>query len=303
MAVGRGMPGSEASTPGFNSPVTGTLCGYHIAPPGDDLVLGEDHFKLDFPVRDTTDQREVLMFWMAEQLRLPNLYRRYVHLFINGPRRGAIYDDVQQPDQTVLDEFFPDDSDGHLFKIEQLDRGRRQRRTRTSSGEANVLRHYDSGGQHKLARYRWNWRPRASRSANEFGDLFTLIDAVNVPTTTPAYQAGDRSAGRCRELDAHVRLPRSLLVLGRLRQPEPQEHLPLQAASPAAGRNSRGTWMSASASSTIRSTPPLFPATAIQGSMRSRRSRRSAASTGAPSTRHSRHFSAAPASRRISSAV
>src|SRR4029077_19093111 len=29
------------------------------------------------------------------------------------------------------------------------------------------------------ARYRWNWRPRAANSVNEFGDLFTLIDAVN----------------------------------------------------------------------------------------------------------------------------
>jgi CotH kinase protein/Lamin Tail Domain len=181
--------GSEASTPGFSSPVTGTLCGYHIAPPGDDLVLGEDNFKLDFPVRDTTDQREVLMFWMAEQLRLPNLYRRYVHLFTNGTRRGPIYDDVQTPDQTVADEFFPDDTNGHLFKSNNWTEGADNGNT-TSSGEANVLRHYNSGGQHKLARYRWNWRPRAARSANEFGDLFALIDRLNVSTTAPGYQAG-----------------------------------------------------------------------------------------------------------------
>ena len=36
--------------------------------------------------------------------------------------------------------------------------------------EPNILKHYNSAGQHKLARYRWPWRPRAAVSANEFGD-------------------------------------------------------------------------------------------------------------------------------------
>ena len=54
----------------------------------------------------------------------------------------------------------------------------------------NILRHYDSAGQHKLARYRWNWRPRAADSANEFGDIFALIDAANATTN---YQSGIES--------------------------------------------------------------------------------------------------------------
>lgn len=176
--------GSEASTPGFNSPL-GTLCGYNLILPDDDLVMAEDHFTLDFPVRDVTDQREQLMFWMAEQLHLPNLHRRYVHLFFNGTRRSVIYDDVQQPDQTLLNEFYPGDSDGHLYKTnnwtEGLDDG-----NNTHGSVSNLLQHYDSAGQHKLARYRWNWRPRAANSANEFGDIFTLIDAANA---TSNYQA------------------------------------------------------------------------------------------------------------------
>ncbi len=177
--------GSEASTPFFDSPVGG-LCGYNLILPKDDTVLEEDHFTLDFPIRDVTDQREVLMFWMAEQLRLPNLYRRYVHLFINGQRRGTISDDVQQPDGTLIDSYFPNDNNGHLYKsnnwIESPDDA-----NSVDSSEPNILRHYDSGGQHKLARYRWNWRPRAARSVNEFDDLFALIDAVN--TTGGTYQA------------------------------------------------------------------------------------------------------------------
>ena len=180
--------GSEASTPGFNSPL-GTLCGYNLALPADDRVLAEDHFSLDFPVRDSTNQREQLMFWMAEQLRLPNLHRRYVHVFINGTRRGSIYDDVQQPDQTLIDEFFPNDSGGHLYKTNNWNEGADNANS-TSAGVSNILQHYNTAGQHKLARYRWNWRPRAASSANEFGDIFTLIDVANA---TVNYQAGVES--------------------------------------------------------------------------------------------------------------
>ena len=180
--------GSEATSPTYNSPV-GNLCGYNFTLPADDRVLDEDHFTLDWPIRDPTDQREQLMFWMAEQLQLPNMYRRFVHVFVNGQRRGTIYDDIQQPDGTTLDEFFNGDSDGSLYKANLWNESPDAAGSVHTPQLQNILRHYDSGGQHKLARYRWTWRPRASRSTNEFGDLFTLIDTVNVPTNSPAYQA------------------------------------------------------------------------------------------------------------------
>ena len=170
--------GSEASTPGFNGPLGTTLTGYNLIVPPDDLVLNEDHFTLDFPVRDATDQREVLMMWMGEQLGLPNLYRRYVHLFVNGQRRGTIYDDVQQPDQDLLDEFFSNDSGGDLYKTNNWNESPDVANSVTGA-EVNILRHYLSGGQPKLARYRWIWRPRASSTANNFQPIFKLIDAVN----------------------------------------------------------------------------------------------------------------------------
>ncbi len=181
--AGAWYAGSEAATPQYGSPVNGPLCGYNVEVPEDDRVLDEDHFTLDLPIRDPTDQRETLMFWMAEQLGLPNLYRRYVHLFVNGVRRGVIYDDVQQPDQTFIDQYFPDDPDGPLHKSNNWNEGA-DNASSTSSPVDNLLRHYLSGGQPKLARYRWNWRPRASRSSNDFTDLLALIDAVNAPSAT-----------------------------------------------------------------------------------------------------------------------
>ena len=180
--------GSEASTPTYTSPV-GSPCGYNLLLPGGDRVLDEDHFTLDWPIRDTTDQREQLMFWMAEQLHLPNMYRRFVHLFVNGQRRGTIYDDIQQPDGTTLNEFFSGDSNGHLYKSNLWNETPDAAGSVITPQVGNILKHYDSGGQHKLASYRWPWRLRSAASANEFGDLFTLIDTVNVPTTSPTYQA------------------------------------------------------------------------------------------------------------------
>ena len=81
--AGAHYSGSPYTTPGYTSPV-GALCGYDIIFPADDPFLGSTHMVLDWPVRDDTDQREQLMFWFLEQYGLPNMYRRYVIMFVNG---------------------------------------------------------------------------------------------------------------------------------------------------------------------------------------------------------------------------
>ncbi|HEY5910515.1 MAG TPA: lamin tail domain-containing protein, partial [Verrucomicrobiae bacterium] len=43
-----------------------------------------------------------------------------------------------------------------------------------------------TGGLKKMARYRWNWRPRAVKgSANDFTNLFTLVDALHLTRPEP----------------------------------------------------------------------------------------------------------------------
>src|SRR6186713_3101789 len=155
--AGAHYSGSSYIAPTYNSPV-GNLCGYDINFPEDDAVLGGTHFTLDWPIRDATDQREQLMFWFLEQYGLPNMYRRYVHMFVNGARRGTIYDDVQQPSGDAIEEFFPDDADGSLWKTdcwnEFDDAG-----NRVDPCILNSLELFTSAGVKKVARYRWNWRP------------------------------------------------------------------------------------------------------------------------------------------------
>jgi len=181
--IGAHYSGSPYTSPSYNTP-TGNLCGYDLIFPGDNLLLGADHIILDWPIRDNTDQREQLMFWFLEQFVLPNNYRRYINLFVNGVQRGVIYDDIQQPGGDTVKEWFSNDSNGSLFKTvvwdEFADNGLRI----GSLIYFNTLEEFTTtGGVKKAARYRWNWEPRAvNGSANDFSKLFTLVDAVNAPT-------------------------------------------------------------------------------------------------------------------------
>jgi hypothetical protein len=178
--AGAHYSGSSYTAPIYDSP-TGSLCGYDITFPKSDRFLGNTSLTLDWPIRDDTDQREQLMYWFLEQYGLPNMYRRYVHLRVNGLRRGTIYDDVQQPGSDTVNEWFPEDDEGTLWKTDcwnEFD----NTGNRLDPCILNTLEIFPSaGGTKKIARYRWNWRPRAVRgSANDFSDLLALVDTVNV---------------------------------------------------------------------------------------------------------------------------
>ncbi len=181
--IGGHYSGSPYTSPGYTSPV-GALCGYDIIFPTDDPFLGETHTVMDWPIRDDTDQREQLMFWLLEQYGLPNMYRRYVIMFVNGVRRGTLYDDVQQPTSTTVNEWFPDDSNGTLMKPDCWDEFADSGDRETGCIDLNSLELYTTtGGVKKTARYRWTWKPRAVHgTANDYSDIFSLVDAANAPT-------------------------------------------------------------------------------------------------------------------------
>ena len=186
--VGAHYSGSSYTAPTYTTP-TGSLCGYDLGFPDDDLMLGEDHLTLDWPIRDNTNQREQLMYWFLEQFGLPNMYRRYINLFVNGVKRGSIYDDVQQPAGDTIEQWFADDAEGNLYKTdcwnEFDDAG-----NRVDPCILNSLENFTTGGAKKVARYRWNWRPRATQgTANDFSDLFALVDAANTNNQGAIYQS------------------------------------------------------------------------------------------------------------------
>lgn len=182
--------GSPFHTSSYTSPV-GAICDYVLNFPDDEPFLGAKDFVLASTGNlgnDETAQREQAAFWILREMGAPSLYRRFINLYANGGRRGAIMEDAQQPNSDTLEEYFPGDSQGNLHKIEdwfEFD----------NAGSAfdyitATLQNFTTfDGTKKVARYRWNWRPRAVQdTANDFTNLFLLVDAVGLGRPEPYTQ-------------------------------------------------------------------------------------------------------------------
>ena len=179
--------GSPYISGGYNNP-SGTLCGYTLILPVDDPMLGGPNVVLDWPGRDNMAVQEQLVYFMADRIGLVNSYRRFIHLHINGvdeQQRGSIYEDVQQPGGDMIRQWFADDTGGDFYKIERWfefnDTGG------LMSDPMPTLQDFTTtGGIKKLARYRWNWMPRAiTDSANNYSNLLAVVDAVNATAPEP----------------------------------------------------------------------------------------------------------------------
>ncbi len=172
---------------------TGTLVGYNMSFPEDDLLLGASGVRLDWPNRDTTQLREVTMYWLLDQYGLPNHYRRFIHLHINGVKRGTIYNDSQRPNADSIEEWYPDDTEGELFKLNPWYEANTSGAILTANFiPPRLLNTTTTGGATKTAYYRYAWLPRAvNGSANNYSNLFAMIAAANAPSN------GYQSAVEC----------------------------------------------------------------------------------------------------------
>ena len=192
--VGALFSGSPFHSPSYNSP-TGTLSNYSLRFSPDDRLLGVTDFKLTAPGNtpgdDETAQREQTAYWIAAQLGLPYNYQRNVYLYVNGARRGRIFEDMQTPNSQVIREWFPNDDNGELYKIA----GWFEFEDNVSTFQFNwaTLQNFrTTGGEKKTARYRWNWQRRgADLSTSDYSKIFELVDAVNAPSRT--YQSSVES--------------------------------------------------------------------------------------------------------------
>ncbi len=179
----------------FDSPI-GTNCDYQIDLPPDDTLLNANAMRLQMPGnagRDPTCQGEQTAFWIAEQLGLPSLHRRSVNLFVNGLRRGIIYEDTQRPNADYDEEWFPNDDNGDLYKIGYWFEFDDLAANQSSIAPASLAPFTTTDhGQvvKKLARYRQTFYKRAVKdSIHNYTNLFHLVDAVNTPATGDDYVA------------------------------------------------------------------------------------------------------------------
>ena len=166
-------------------PLSGSVS-YDVLLPPDDEFLGAGKLTFDYPVRDATNQREQLMHWFADQLKLPTLHRRDIYLYMNGVRRRTIYHDAEQPDGVLAESHFPGDR-GELFKTandnETTDGGSRIR-----PFVRNRLDVFEADGEIRAARYRWTTGARARGSRTRLDDT-TIIDLMRrADDTGPDYE-------------------------------------------------------------------------------------------------------------------
>ena len=183
--MGAMYSGSPYHWTGYNTP-TGNLCYYSAFFSEDDRLLGATDFVLNAPGNvggEPTGLRERMFHEMAAELGLPQTHRRFVHMFFNGVRRSFIYEDAQAPNGDYLDEWFPNDPNGDLYKIE--DWFEYNSAVTGFVNEDAVLNDFTTtGGVKKLAAYRHMWRKRAvPSSANDYTNLFDLVDVLNYPDT------------------------------------------------------------------------------------------------------------------------
>jgi hypothetical protein len=187
----------------------GVRVDYVLNFPDDDRLLGATDFVLNNAgnpgngganlVSDRAAMVEQLSYEIFKAINIHYNYRRYIHVFVNGNQRSItgnlpgnfIMEDSQQPNGDVIEQWFPDDTEGQLYKVEDWfemsddagahvnDDADLTRRTTTYNGVPTL----------DIAPYRFMWRKRslgAGDSANNYSNLFTLIDAVSPSTNAGA---------------------------------------------------------------------------------------------------------------------
>ncbi len=187
----------DQAAPDF-SPV-GTPNNYTLDMAKDDRVLGTDNFnKIHGPGNnhhdDNTLQRETIAYWMARRLGLTECHKRYVAMYINGERRGRLMEDTQVPNNDYIESAFPDDANGDLYKLSiwyEFGTPGAAPQVLSANGlsECNLNNYITVAGVKKRARYRWNWQGRTVHgTANDYTNVFALIDAANTPVNGPFTQ-------------------------------------------------------------------------------------------------------------------
>ncbi len=128
---------------------------------------------------EETGLRGRLAYWLGQELGLPSLNGNPLHFFFNGARYANIVEDLEEPDHRYAEQHYPDGGEGDLYKISiwfEFDDDNRN----FSATQATLQRFPTTGGQLKLARYRWNWERRARQvPESDYTTIFDLVNAAN----------------------------------------------------------------------------------------------------------------------------
>src|SRR5207244_12365624 len=115
---------------------------------------------------------------------VPWLNRKYVAVYGNGHRRGTLMEDAQTPDGDMVKEYFPNDTQGWLYKMQPWFEFGPFAGSSTlpfaNESWCNLMPYITTGGAKKAARYRYMFESRRTPdSASNFGIVYSLVDAAS----------------------------------------------------------------------------------------------------------------------------
>ncbi|MBI1841210.1 MAG: lamin tail domain-containing protein, partial [Verrucomicrobia bacterium] len=126
---------------------------------------------------ESTELKGRIANWFCGQLGIPFLHAHYILLYRNGSPHAPVTEDNEQPSNYFAGSWFPSGIAGELYKIAVWFED-----DSTSGAIGATMEQFKTvGGGYDLARYRFNWQLRATDSANDYTNLFKLVDAVNAP--------------------------------------------------------------------------------------------------------------------------
>jgi hypothetical protein len=195
--TGAWFHGSPWHSPAYDSPV-GASCDYDMGFMEDEPLLGETDINLFRPGNgggEPTAQAEVHGYWFGGQFGVSFLYHRPVFVFVNGQRRDNLFHDAQQPNGDFVEQWYPDDADGDLHKIqigfEFGDTAYGYGEPGFAAAGADLNRYLTTGGAFKQARYRQTWARRSAtfEEQNDYTNIYALVNVAmtSAPLGSDAY--------------------------------------------------------------------------------------------------------------------
>jgi hypothetical protein len=175
----RGSPFLRSGT--GRSPTPHDRHGFRIEFPADRKFRYRDEINLDgMEGGGRGPLQERACYWFYEKMGLQHSRQEYVRLIMNGDMRN-VYEDVQKVDGDYVDRWFPDDSEGYLFKVDdyfEYNAG--------GTSHRNLDEGLKHDSQHPLIpeTYRWGFEKRSHREDDNWEHLFDLAAAMNMSPGT-----------------------------------------------------------------------------------------------------------------------
>ncbi|HEY6227715.1 MAG TPA: lamin tail domain-containing protein, partial [Verrucomicrobiae bacterium] len=167
------------------SPYHGGAGSWAVMNPDDEPLLGDTDriFRsTGNGNQDSVPVRNRLTQWMARKMSIPYLNSHYMQLFRNGSQFANVMQDEEYPGVGYSKEWFPDGSNGDVYKIAVWFEFANDNSSFGATG--STLESFKSGGNYKLARYRWNWNTRGFMgTANNYTNIYNLVTAANDTST------------------------------------------------------------------------------------------------------------------------